>query len=97
MLEVNTDNKIMFIIEWMKATLLLKMYEPVNSTFVFSTGLNELDIIKLKLPNEVQLKTIIEGKFKLYNDRIEDRLSCKVCNFYELADDGGVSGLRPFK
>ena len=81
MLELNTDNKIMFVVERMRSTLLLKIYEPVNSTFMFFTGLNELDIIKLKLLNEVELKVIIEGNSKLYNDRIEDRLFGKICNF----------------
>ena len=34
---------------------------------------------------------------KLYNDRIEERLSWKVCMFYESPDDGGVPVSRQFK
>ena len=81
MLELNTDNKIMFVVERIRSTLLLKMYEPVNSTFMFFTRLNELDIIKLKLLNEGELKAIIEWNSKVYNDRIEDRLIGKIFNF----------------
>ena len=63
------------------------MFELVFSTLVFTAGLNELDLIKLKLPSKEELKIIVEGNSKMYNDSIEDRLSCKVCNFFESPDD----------
>ena len=97
MLELNTDNKITFFVEMMKANLLLTMCEPINSIIVFTTRLNELDLIKLQLLNKEELNGIVEGNFKMYNDRIEDRLSCKVCRLYESPDDGGVSFSRLFK
>ena len=33
----------------------------------------------------------------MYNERLEDRLFCKVCNVYDAPDAGGVSDSRPFK
>ena len=86
----------MFAVERIKANLLLSIFEPIAFTF-FSTGLNELDLIKLKLPSEAELKGITEGNQNLYNQIIEDKLSCKVCNFYDVPDAGGVPNSRPFK
>ena len=60
MLELNTDNKIMFVIEMIKSNLLLSIFEPVFSTLLFTTGLNELDLIKLKLPSKEELKGIVK-------------------------------------
>ena len=38
----------------------------------------------------MELRSIVEGNSKLYNDRIEDRISCKGCKFYDKpAFDGG--------
>ena len=56
MLELNTDNKITFVVEMVKANLLRTMFEPINSKLVFTAGLNELDLIKLKLPTKEELK-----------------------------------------
>ena len=56
----------MFAVERIKANLLLSIFEPIAFTF-FSTGLNELDLIKLKLPSEAELKGITEGNQNLYN------------------------------
>ena len=81
MLELNIDEKIAFVVEMAKANLLMTMFEPITITLVITTGLNELDLIKLKLPTEKELKSIVEGNSKLYNDRIEERLFCKVCIF----------------
>ena len=97
MLELNTDNKIVFVVERMKANLLLSMLQSIASTFIFSAGLNEFDLIKLKLPSKAELKAIAEGNKKLYNERIEDILSCKVCNFYDTPSTSGVPDSRPFK
>ena len=73
------------------------MFGPVFSTLVFIAGLNELDLIKLKLPTKEELKGIIEGNSKMYNDIIEDKVSCNVFNFYESPDDGYLLDSRPFK
>ena len=62
MLELNTDNKIMFVVERMKANLLLPLFEPTVSTL-----LNELNLIKLKLPSEAEFQGITEGNKKFYN------------------------------
>ena len=81
----------------MKANALMPLFDAVNSTLVFTAGLNELDLIKLKLPTKEELKGIVESNSKMYNDRIEDRVSCKMCMFYESPDDGGLPAFRPFK
>ena len=82
MLELNTDNKITFVVEVMKTNVLMPLFHAVNSTLVFTTGLNELDFIKLKLPSKEELKGIVEGNLEMHNDRIEDILSCKMCIFF---------------
>ena len=82
MLELNTDDKITCVVEMMKVNVLIPLFESVDSTLVFTTGLNELDLINLKLPSKEESKGIVEGNSEMYNDRIEDRLSCKVCNFF---------------
>ena len=60
---------------------MLPLFEPMVSTLVFTARLNKLDVIKIKLPSEAELKGITEGNKKVYNERIEDRLFCKVFNF----------------
>ena len=87
MLELNTDDKITCVVEMMKVNVLIPLFESVDSTLVFTTGLNELDLIKLKLSSKEELKGIVEGNSEMYNDRFEDRLSCIVCNFFETPDD----------
>lgn len=69
---------------------LIKLYDVNYSTLVFSAGLNELDLIKLKLPFKTEVKDIAEGNSKLYSNRIEDGLSCKVCKFYDEPVVGGI-------
>ena len=54
-------------------------------------------MIKLKLPPKEELKDIVEGNSKMYNDRIEDRLTCKVCNCFGSPDDEYLPVSRPFK
>ena len=81
----------------MKANVLIPLFEPVNSTLVSTAELNELNLIKLKLPSKEELKGIVEGNTEIYNDRIEDRLSCKVCNLFETPDDECLPVSRPFK
>ena len=55
MLELNTDNKIAFVVEVMKASVLMPLFDDVDSTVVFQAALNELDLIKLKIPYEEKL------------------------------------------
>ena len=73
------------------------MLEDKDSTVLFQAALNELDLIKFKIPFKEELKCIFEGSMDMYNNRIDERLSCKVCNFYESPDDGCLSISRPFK
>ena len=80
-----------------KTNLLLPMFESIFFTLVSTAGLNELDLIKLKLPTKEELKGIVEGNSKIYKDRMEDRVPCKVCMFYESPDDGDFLVSRPFK
>ena len=81
----------------MKANVLIPLFEPVNSTLVSTAGLNELNLIKLKLPSKVELKGIVLGNSEMYNDRIEDNLPCKVYIFFETFNDGSLPVSRPFK
>ena len=87
MLELNTDNKITVVVEVMKANVLMPLFDDVNSTLVFQAALNELDLIKLKIPYKEELKCIVEGNMEMYNIRIDERLSQKVCNFYQMPED----------
>ena len=87
MLELNTNNKITFVVEVVKANVLMPLFDDVDSTVVFQAALNELDLIKLKIPYKEELKYIVEGRVDMYNSRIYERLSCKVCNFYQTPED----------
>ena len=97
MRELNTDNNITFVVEGMKADELMPLFDDKDSTVVFQAALNELDLIKLKIPFKDELKCIVEGSMDMYNNRIDNKLSCKVCNFYETPDDGCLPISRPFK
>ena len=89
-LELNTDNKITFVVKMMKANVLIPLFEPVNSTLVSTAELNELNLIKLKLPSKEELIGIVEGKSEMYNHRIEDRLSCNMCKSFVTPDNENV-------
>ena len=97
MLELNTDNKITFVVEVLKADVIKPLFEDKDSTVVFQAALNELDLIKFKIPFKEELKCIFEGNMDMYSNRIDERLSCKVCNFYISPDDQGLPISRPFK
>ena len=62
----------------MKTNLLLPLFEPMVSTVGFFTGLNKLDVIKIKLPSEAELKSITEGNKIMYNERIEVKTQKKL-------------------
>ena len=70
MLGLNTGNKNICVVERMGYNRLIKFYDINLSTLVFPAGLHEIDLIKLKLPSETELKDIVECNGKLYNDRI---------------------------
>ena len=84
MLELNIGNKITFVVERINTNLLMKCFD------FFSTGLNELDLIKFKIPSEAELNDIVEGNRKLYKDRIEDRLYCRICNSSDVTNVEGI-------
>ena len=75
MLELNTDNKITFVVEVLKADVIKPLFDDKDSTVVFQAALNELDLIKLKIPSKKELKCIVEGSMDMYNNRIGERLS----------------------
>ena len=56
-LELNTSNRITFVVEQIDTKLLEEYFEGLK--FVFSTGLNELNQIKLTKPSEDELSVII--------------------------------------
>ena len=95
MLELNTGNKITFVDEKMNAKFLKKNFDEMK--FVFPIGLNEVDLIKLKILSEAELSGIVDGNRKLYEERIKDRLSCKLCNFYDVTEFGGIPNSNPFQ
>ena len=96
-LELNADNKITFAVEVMKVNLLMPLFDAVNSALVFQAALNELDLIKLTITYKGELKCIVEGNMEMYNCRIDEKLSCKVCNFYQTPENGCLPISRPFK
>ena len=50
----------MFVLEKMKANLLLPLFEPIVSTLFFSTESNNFYLIKLKLPSGAELKVSLK-------------------------------------
>ena len=63
----------------------------------FSAGSNEVDIIKLMILSETELHCIVEGNRTIYEERIKDRLSCSICNFYDVTALGGIPNSKPFQ
>ena len=60
MLEIDTDNNVTFVIERMNPNNLKLEFK--NTKSVFSTKLNELDVIELKIPSESEIYGIIAGE-----------------------------------
>ena len=94
MLELNTGYRISFVVERIDVQLLKRYFEGL--TFVFSTWLNEFNLIKIKKPFEDELFDIIEGRSKSYKERIEERLSYKICNMYDIVSVGDIPSSKPF-
>ena len=55
-----------------------------NMKYVFSAKLNEIDLIKLKLPSESEMCGIIAGERSMYGERIQENFSCKICLEYDV-------------
>ena len=64
---------------------------------VFSAKLNEIDLIKLKIPSDSEICGIIVGDRTMYDEIIKERLSCKICLKYEVPSLGGLSSSKPFQ
>ena len=65
--------------------------------YVFSAKLNELDLIKLKLTFEFERSGIITGNRIIHDERIKERLSCKICNEYDVPSFGCIPSANPFQ
>ena len=94
-LELRTDNNITFVIERLNSDNLKLEFE--NIQYFFSAKLNELDLIKLKIPSESEMCGIIAGKRSMYDVRIKERLSCKICLEYDVPSFSGIPVAKRFQ
>ena len=88
MLELSTDNNVTFVIEWLNLDNLKLEFENIKN--IFSAKLNELDFIKLKIPSESEMCGIIAGERSMYDERIKERLLCKICLEYDEPSFGAI-------
>ena len=95
MLEVSTDYKVTFVVERLNSDNLKHDFD--NMKFVFSTQFNELDLIKLKIPSESELSSIIAGNRTNYDERIKKRLSYKICNEDDVPSFDSITSAKPFQ
>ena len=95
MLELSTDNNVTFVIERLNSDNLKLEFE--NMKYIFPAKLNELDLIKLKIPSESEICDIIAGEKSMYDERIQERLSCKICLEYGVPSFGGIPVFKPFQ
>ena len=65
--------------------------------YVFSAKLNELNLIKLEIPSESEIRDIIAGDRSIYDKRIQERLCCKICLRYDLPSFGGILVAKLFQ
>ena len=65
--------------------------------FVFYAKFNELDLIKLKIPSVSELSSIIAGNRTIYDERIKERLSYKICNAYGVPSFDSITSVKPFQ
>ena len=76
-LELSTNNNVTFVIERLNPDNLKLEFE--NIKYVFSAKLNDLDLIKLKIPSASEICGIIAVNRTMYDERIKEILSCKIC------------------
>ena len=93
MLELSTDNNVNLFIERLNPDNLNLEFENIE---FFSVKLNELDLIKLKVPSESEMCGIIAGERSMYDEIIKERLSCKICLEYDVPSFGGIPVAKPF-
>ena len=95
MLELSTDNNVTFVIEMLNSDNL--KLEIENMKHVFSANLNELDLIKLKIPSESEICGIIAGERSMYDERIEEILCCNIFLRYDVPSFGGIPVAKSFQ
>ena len=94
MLELSTDNKVIFVVERLNSDNLKYKFDNMKQK---SAKLNELDLIKLKIPSASELSGIIVGNIIIYDERIRERFSCKICNEYDVPSFGCIPSAKPFQ
>ena len=63
----------------------------------FSAKLNELDLIKLKIPFESEMCGIIAGERSMYDERIQEMLCCNIFLRYDVPSFGGIPVAKSFQ
>ena len=91
----HADDIFTFVLERLTKDNLQVVYE--NTKFIFTAKVNELDLIKLKIPSNAELSGIFQGDRTMYDERIKDRLSCKICLKYDVPLLGGLPLSKPFQ
>ena len=94
-LELSTDNNVTFVIERLNPNNLKLEFE--NMKCVFCAKLKELDIVKLKIPSESEMRVIIAGDRSFYDKRIQERLCCKICLRYDVPSFDGIPVAKLFQ
>ena len=94
MLELSTDNKITFVFERLNSNNLKHEFDNMKKN---SAKFNEIDLIKLKIPSESELSEIITRNRNIYDEIIKERLSCKICNDYNIPLFVGIPSAKPFQ
>ena len=91
----SADNIFTFVLERLTADNLKVEFN--NMKFVFPTKINEPDLMKFKIPSKAELRDIIQGDRTMYDERIKERLSCKICLKYDVLLLGGLPLAKPFQ
>ena len=66
---------------------------------IFFARLYECDLVNILQSIVLELSDIVIGAMEIYNKRVEDRLFCKLCNYFRYLDieDGPTLMHHPFQ
>ena len=80
------DNLFIFVLERLDQDELYKQFDDLK--VVFNCIVHDSELGKISIPSDDEIAESFNGNDEIYNTRIENRLSCNICHFYNYLGNG---------
>ena len=90
------DNLFIFVLERLDQDELYEQFDDLK--VFFNCIVHDSELGKISIPSDDEIAESFNGNDKIYNTRIENRLSCNICHFKRYLGNikGYASECRPF-